>query len=245
MADVVFKRRPEQRPQDMTHEQLVALSVGSGVRSYDYARDLKFIVLRNRTESDFITSDDPAAVTNKFAFEKLKEKSFGIGGSGIMMVLPLSPKLAAFYFDIGVYTVSIPAGSRFVDVRSTADVQAINHLQHLNAQKNLYFAVWNDRASIAQNAEQATKTRLSAQHEFTSLIRDHSKPGEAFRTGTEEEESHSKEFIVAGSFQQPRPSRWPSFLKYRSNPSTFSNGSAAGHLRKEEWLHPRTDRSGS
>jgi hypothetical protein len=239
IADLAFKRSPEQRPEDMSHDELVRLSVTSGVKSHGSASDLKFIVLRNRTKSDFITSDDPAAVTNKFAFEKLKEKSFGIMSSGIIMVLPLSSKLAAFFYDNRVYTVSIPAGTRFIDVRSPADVQAINHLQHLNAQENLYFANWGDRSSVAENAEQATKIRLSAQHEFTSLIRDHSRPGEAYRAGTEEEESQSKEMIITGSFEQPQPSQWPTFLKYRPKPSTFFNGSAVGHVRKEEWLRSR------
>jgi hypothetical protein len=231
-----FKRKPDQRPRDMGHDQLVKLSVRSGIKMHDHARDLKFIVLRNQTEVDFITSDHPAMVTNKFSFEKLKEKNFGIGNSGIILVLPLSPKLAAFFFDIGVYTVSIPAGSRFVDVRSTSDVRAINQLQHLNAQKNLYFASWADCSSIAKNAAEVERIRSSSQHRFATLVRDHNKPGEAYRAGTKEEELQSKEMIITASFHHPKPSQWPGILKYRAKPTTFTNGSAVGHLRKEEWL---------
>ena len=109
MTDAAFKSHPDQRPPALDHAALVKLSVGAGVKLHDYMRDLKFIILRNRTELEFITSDHPAVISNKFSFEKLGDKKFGMSNSGVFLVLPISPKLTAFFFDLGVYTVAVRA----------------------------------------------------------------------------------------------------------------------------------------
>jgi hypothetical protein len=200
------------------------------------AGDLKFIILRNTTTVDFITSDNPAVVTNRYHFDKKMMGGFGVVNSGYLLALPITPKLAAFYFDIGVYTVSIARGTRFVDLNSAMDVDAINHLQCLSANKNLYFSSWESRDSIAFSATAAAKNRLQPKHEVETLVRDSTLPGEAYRKGSEDEEAASKEVVIRSSFTALRPSFWPSFLRYQRKPTTFSNGTAVGNVRKKEWL---------
>ena len=236
-ADAVYSRAPEQRPPDPTHDQLVKMSMTAGTKSHDYFRDLKFVVLRNRTNIEFITSDDPAIMTNRLAFEQWEEKSFGVMNSGLILVLPLSPTLVAMFFDIGVYTVPIPRGTRFVDMRRAADVEALNHLQHLNARKNLYFASWGERERIAKEADLVIKQRAASKHSFTQLVRDDTAERPRFRKGDEQETAAAKELVVKGSFEPPISTRWPSFIKYRPKPVTFQNGTAIGHVRKEGWLY--------
>jgi Protein of unknown function (DUF4238) len=200
------------------------------------ARDLKFIVLRNRTAVDFITSDNPAVITNRFSFERGDKRSFGIINSGIILTLPLTPRLLAFYFDIGIYSVSIPRGTRFVEITDTADVVALNRLQCLHANKNLYFSNWEHRESVTKDAETAKKAREKITHEITTLVRDHSVPGQAYREGSEEEQDESNELMIKASFVAPQPALWPGFLKYRPKPIMFNNNTAVGNARKEEWL---------
>jgi hypothetical protein len=241
LNDVIFKDHPDQRPRPLAHAQLMGISMSGGVHMHDYARGLKFIVLRNRTAVDFITSDNPAMMTNRLAFEEWEDKSFGIINSGAILVPPLTPRLSALFFDIGIYSVSIPRGTRFVDVSDPSDIIAMNDLQCSNANKNVYFSNWDDKDAIRLKASACAKERAKVKHQITTLVRDHSipGPGEAYREGTEGEESKSNELMVKGSVVHPRPPRWPHFLKYRPNPITFSNNTAIGYVRKEEWLHSR------
>lgn len=239
MMDEAFKPHPSQRPADLSHQQIVALSMTSGLKLHNYCRDLKFVLLRNRTCVEFITSDHPAIVTNRFSFEKLNDGSFGMSNSGIIMIFPISPTLIALFFDIGIYTVSIPAGTRFVDLWSNDDIEAINALQHLHAHKNLYFSSWKDGGAVSRQAETAQRARMRSNHKFSTLVRDEDAAGNVFRRMPDGQKVEGKEMLIAASFGHPRPTRWPAVLKYRPKRITFSNGSAIGHVRKEEWLRTR------
>jgi hypothetical protein len=239
MMDEVFKRHPDQRPEDLNHEQLVAMSMSAGVRLHDYSRDLKFVVLRNRTCVEFVTSDHPAIITNKYSFEKLKDESFGMSNSGIILSFPVSPKLSVCFFDKGVYTVSIPSGTRYVELRNVADVQALNALQHLHAHKNIYFSSWDDSAGMSEQAKKAERERSKAKPKFATFVRDKDAAGEVYRTGSQEEQAQGGSAMISGSFHHPHPVAWPSIVKYRPKIVTFTNGSAVGHVRKEEWLRTR------
>jgi len=200
-----------------------------------YARDLKCIILRNKTVDDFIISDNPAAVSNRFAFER-GNANFGIIHSGIFLTLPLSPRLSVLFFDIGIYTVSIPRGTRFVDVTKSADVAALNQLQCLSANSNLYFSGWDQADAVTAQAKLAAKSRSSRIHKVTTLVRDHSLPGEAYREGSDAEIAQSNEVLIRAQHVPPRPSSWPSFLNYRPKQTYFYNGTSVGMVRKEEFL---------
>ncbi|WP_338830697.1 DUF4238 domain-containing protein [Bradyrhizobium sp. 27S5] len=241
LMDTIYRKHPEQRPESLTRKQLIALSMSGGLAMHDYSGDLKFIVLRNKTTVDFILSDNPAVMTNRWAFERLKDDSFGMSNSGLILALPLTPHLLAYFFDIGIYTVSIPRGTNFVDITSSADIEALNHLQCLSAHKNLYFSNWDQRDYITGLAVAATPKRESDTHRITELIRDQSVTGphEAFRKGSEEEKAQSQQFLVMNSFVHPEPSAWPGILKYRPKPVSFNNGSSVGYVRKKEWLTRR------
>jgi hypothetical protein len=241
LVDTIFEDRAEQKPRALTQQQLVAMSMKGGLAMHDFARDLKFIVLRNQTSDDFIISDNPAMMTNKLAFEKWDDKSFGIINSGAILALPLTPRLSALFFDIGIYSVSIPQGTRFVDVSSSTDIAAMNHFQCLNAHRSLYFSNWDDREPIAKQASAVASASGKVRHEITTLIQDQtiSGPGQAYRHGTDEEKSKSAAVMIMGSFVHPAPSHWPSFLNYRRDPITFNNGTAIGPVRKEEYLRSR------
>ena len=207
--------------------------------AHPYAKDLKFVVLRNTSKIDFITSDNPAIMANKLALEPGEKESFGIISSGTILSMPLTPRLSALFFDIGIYTVSIPQGTRFVTIKSEPDVMAMNHLQHLHAHKNLYFFNWDDRDRIAEQASAVKNERAQATAKFTTLIRDHSLPGESYRAGSEQEQTEAREVLLKGSYVPPRPSQWPSFLKYRPKPISYNNQTAIGRVRKQEWLRHR------
>ena len=63
--------------------------------------DLKFCILKNKTKLPFVTSDNPAILTNKWRLDKdrIPGHSFGLGSSGTLILLPLTPKLFFLGYD--------------------------------------------------------------------------------------------------------------------------------------------------
>jgi hypothetical protein len=237
MADEVFRDHPEQRPAEPTHDELVITSMKQGLNLARHIDDLKLIFLDNQTDIEFSVSDHPSVVSNRFNFERSDVKGFGLASSGTFIVLPISPRIAAFFFDIGVYTVSIPRGTRFVKLSQRADVRALNELQQLNTEQNVYFSNWAEREKLIVRDEQIAKQR-ELRPRVQMFRRDPTLPGTAFRTSEGSGGNAPGQSLLQMGSQHPRPRSWPSFLKFRKGPVTYSNGSLAGDVRKPKWLRP-------
>jgi predicted nucleic acid-binding protein len=245
MADKVFSRSPEQRPAAETHEQLMQMSLRLALELKKYADDLKLVVLANETGRDFVTCDHPAVLTNRYHFQRLNAANFGMSNSGAIISMPLSPRLSLLAYDTNVYTVPNATGEPFVSVTKSADVHALNQFQYLSASQNVYFQALGDAERIGSEIGELADIRTGAGPTSEVLVRDPEADGigEAYRRGSAEEEATARESIIVSGFRRPAPPNWPSVLKYRSKPRTFYNGTAVGHVRREEWLEPH--RSGS
>jgi hypothetical protein len=141
-------------------------------------------------------------------------------------------------YDQNVYTVPNATGRRFVDLTRLDDIHALNQIQYLNGAKNVYFRSWNDAERIGSEIDALAEIRAEGGAISQVFVRDHNRdcPVEVYRSGSADEEASTVETMVMTSFRQPEPQSWPSVLKFRSKPKTFSNGSAVGHVRKAEWL---------
>jgi hypothetical protein len=240
MADKVFARAPEQRPDERrTDAQMMLVSLRLAMEFLKYEVDLKLAILANQTKVDFVICDHPAVLTNRFHFQRLHKQSFGVSSSGAVLLMPISPRLSLMAYDQNVYTVPNATGSSFVDLTRTDDVHALNQIQYLNAAKNVYFRSWSDAERISSEIGALAETRAETGAISKVFVRDHNKDGpvEVYRSGSADEEASAVETMVMTSFRQPEPPNWPSVLKFRSKPKTFSNGSAIGHVRKSEWLN--------
>lgn len=68
--------------------------------------DLKVLIVRNLTDRDFVTSDDPAVTTNRWLIQRKGIQVFGTNSAGLMLILPLGPRLLAICYDPAVYSVT-------------------------------------------------------------------------------------------------------------------------------------------
>jgi Protein of unknown function (DUF4238) len=140
MADKVFARAPEQRPDEKrTDAQMMLVSLKLAMEFLKYEVDLKLAILANQTKVDLVICDHPAVLTNRFHFQRLNKQSFGVSSSGAMILMPISPRLSLMAYDQNVYTAPNATGSSFVDLTRTDDIHALNQIQYLNAAKNVYF----------------------------------------------------------------------------------------------------------
>lgn len=249
-ADKIYANHPDHKPVDTrTDRQVMWESMRLAARLGNFADDLKMAVLRNKTSIDFVTCDNPALLTNRFSFQKLHTNNFGISNSGAILSMPLTPRLSMICYDKGTYNLSNASGTFFIDLKSDHDVSAINELQYLVADQNIYFLRWDEAQRIESDLILLANERSKAVAMAHMFIRDDDaaspslsrkgRKGERYRAGTAEEEKGAQESLVAVSIQHPQPSIWLSKLKLRDKPQVFSDGSAAGPLRKAEWLRKR------
>ena len=256
-ADIIFARAPEQKPKDTRPDrQVMWQSMRTAAELMDYVLDLKLVIFRNKTAVDFVTSDNPALLTNRFHFQKLKENKFGISNSGAILSMPLSPRLSAFGYDTGIYVLPNASGTQFIDLTNESDCTAINQLQYLSASKNIYFRQWAEASRIESEVEAVSQKRSKAGPMFIQYIPDDNarrpvlrrrdpKTGnmKKYRLATPEDEKTARSSLIFASFVFAEPSLWPSKLRFRDKPKYFYNGSAVGHVRRSEWLIGRRRRS--
>jgi hypothetical protein len=198
--------------------------------------DLKVCVVENRTGIEFVICDDPAIYTNRYAAERVKREMFGVTSSGLILGMPISPKLAILCYDGLVYEPMNLENRRLV-LTTTEDVEALNELQYLRAAGSIYFSLWDSRdyvrAQFMANRDRRVKEFAVFQH---LIFVKSTKNGDVFRAGTVEEAKKPGRSIIHSYFRYPTPSRWVSELPFRKAITIYTNGTEAGHVRKEPWL---------
>jgi hypothetical protein len=158
MAEKTYIGAPEQKPTDhRTDRELMHTSLRFAVRMIPFAKDLKIAVFRNKTDIDFVTSDNPGLLTNRFHFQKLNTNKFGISNSGAILSMPLSPRMSVIFYDTGTYSMPNASGTPFIEITNSADVLALNQMQYLSAAKNIYFTRWTDGGLIKSELEALPK----------------------------------------------------------------------------------------
>ena len=127
-------------------------SLNTAVPSFPILLDLKYVLLVNKTDVDFVTSDNPVVLYNQL-YSSREEASFtGYSVKGLQIFLPIGPKAHLIFYDKGVYSIR-KGNSPIINVISTNDVHQLNKLQMCSALSNVYFLDKSlDVKAIYQNA---------------------------------------------------------------------------------------------
>lgn len=96
--------------------------------------DLKFITITNETEVSFITSDNPVALYNQYYKNEFCFNCTGLQHKGLIVYLPLNPKLAILLYDSETYCC---LENNILIKR--IDVDCFNRLQIVNSNNQLFF----------------------------------------------------------------------------------------------------------
>lgn len=194
--------------------------------------DLKVCLVRNKTKMPFVTSDDPAVVTNRWHKEcpRAQHKSPGLMACGIAIFLPLTPRILCIAYDGDVY--SVPHECGWTEVRNELDVKAFNEQQFLNAFANIYFRDWDDHEWIKNSYHAVQGRRLSCRHRVHYAVLDGSDgTHKRYKVVERFDAVEHKEALVHTETLSPTPSRWPTQLRWRTKGSVFTNGTGAGYIR--------------
>lgn len=195
--------------------------------------DLKICLVKNETAVPFVTSDNPAVLANRWhqADRRTRGRSFGLGRAGIVLILPLSPKLLCLLYDGDVY--SVPNSAGWLIARKQADVRHLNEHQILNCAANLYFQDWSFRDSLAADVREIAPLRPQTHMEVvTAVLGETTAWGSRFDVVPKESLRQGQDSMIHIATNHPRPSGWPRFLSFRSGGQVFGNDTFAGFTRR-------------
>lgn len=181
--------------------------------------DMSACLVRNSSRVPFITSDDPAVLSNRLYLEGFSPfgKSFGLSQSGNIIFFPLTPSILFLGFDQNIYTLRNRKGWR--ELQSDTDAWAYNHHQMLNCRVNLFFRENSFASEIVREFAEISERRIPVRHRIETLALDQSMGN-----------SQGKIFGLMSTLC-PAPVRWPSQLGLRPKGTVFSDGSMAGYVR--------------
>ena len=202
----------------------------------DIMDDMSACLVRNKSERSFITSDDPAALSNRLYLEFMSRhgRSFGLRHSGNIMILPLTPSILFLGYDRNIYTVRDRKG--WITLRAADEARAYNEHQMLGCRANIFFRESHDGLEIESEFAKIAERRPAARHRIHTMIYDRSQEDHDFyRVVKPEEAQQHGELMVHVEAVYPTPARWPIHLAIKVKGTVFSNGSGSGYLRR-----PRT-----
>lgn len=113
------------------------MSLSLAVEMYETCRDLSYKFLINETSMDFITSDSPVSLYNQF-HERIGRYTFAFGTIGTQIFFPLTPKLMFVLYDGICYKIGSRKSTTVV-LNNSSDVQFLNRITYINANKVIYF----------------------------------------------------------------------------------------------------------
>lgn len=197
--------------------------------------DLSVCVLRNHTNTPFITSDDPAIGRNRW-HERFSRSPGGVGGfrsAGFIFLLPISPRLLCLGYDRDVYSVVSKAG--FANVTSIADVERLNTHQYLNCRANLYVHSQDDVPNVAAGYRAIKAERPQARWKINYAVQDNANAVSGYGRFIIVDPAHLPDrgnVLIHTQAVYPTVSAWPNLLRWHMNGQVFTNGTGVGYVRR-------------
>lgn len=217
---------------DLSHEAMLISVMKSYIATRNTIKDLEVALLENKTNYNFITSDDPAISINRLYQQRLGGRAFGMASCGVQVLLPLTPRFYLICYDKNAYTAANKNGI-IISIYKKQDVLTLNELQFIKCQNNIYFQNWEDLEQIKENFVLAAPRRPVTWIKFWVGVPTHEQDGyKYYRRAEEYEIPKAKQKIIAYNAVDIEPSRWISVLNYRQKIYGYTNGSGAGYIRE-------------
>ncbi|QWV98661.1 DUF4238 domain-containing protein [Geomonas nitrogeniifigens] len=196
--------------------------------------DLKICLIYNKTNFPFVTSDDPVVLSNKWYLDDWRTKfaSFGLTACGVLLFLPLTPKILCVAYDGDVYSISNKNG--WTTISHANDVKAFNEHQFLNCRANIFLKDVKDHPFVSESFDEVEHNRITARHRFNYAVLDYKcDKYSRYKVVDRAEANKHQEAIIHTQNIHHRPAVWPSIIQWRINGRVYTNRSGLGYLRKD------------
>ncbi len=238
MADIVDPSASEFR---LSIREAVIMAMRVFADEMDAINDMKVCLIKNRSEIPFVTSDNPAILTNRWSLQNktVRGLSLGLKTSGNLFILPLSPQLLCLAYDGDVY--SIPHKHGWVDSKANDDADAFNQHQYLNCHANVYIRDSSTFHLIREAYLSVSANRPACRHRLNYAIKD-TNDGvyTRYKVVDPEEAGLHDEAIIHTQNIYPIPKAWPRIIRWRRNACVYTNGTGVGYVRKAFTHDPKT-----
>jgi hypothetical protein len=196
--------------------------------------DLKICFCKNRTKIPFITSDDPAVLTNRLHLtdRRMLDNSFGLSSAGNILLLPLTPQVLCLGYDGNVN--SVPNSGGWIDIKSESDVKAFNEHQFLNCMANVFVHDKKYSEFVAESYDLVKSRRLNAKHELIyAELEDSNTSNKTFKVVDLKTASMEKEAMIHTKSLHHCPIYWPKQIRWRRKGFIFTNDTGLGFVRQK------------
>ena len=122
-------------------DQMPILNLTMMAEVVEHIKDLKLVVV-SHSKDVFITSDNPVYFYNQYCEQVQGRGKSGAGQCGLQIFMPLSPRDYMILYDSKVYD-HVKKQSI-----SGSDIDALNNIQVISAEANLYFSDWDRLGEI-------------------------------------------------------------------------------------------------
>ncbi|QBG47691.1 DUF4238 domain-containing protein [Verrucomicrobia bacterium S94] len=204
------------------------------IREMKVIDDLSICLIKNESDTSFITSDDPAVLTNRWHLQnrKTRGRSFGLGTGGNLCLLPLSPKIICLLYDEHVYTVAHKNG--WVKIKDNRDADAINQHQVLNCRANIFTHDNQSATALSSLYTAIESSRPPTRVKINYAVLDQEVDGyKKYRVVDREDAPEHTNALMHFQSINPTPTAWPKQIRLRQDGYVYTNGSGAGYVRKE------------
>lgn len=221
----------EQLPKFPTKDEMKDINIKQHVLLYPMLMDLSSALLVNATAIDFITSDNPVVLCNRFYKDNHLSGS-GLAKAGIEIYLPVSPRLVVLLYDGYIWHAPERLKDGTITITRANWVDSVNELQILNAQSNLYFADDGDAKDISDLFAKVKERRRSGDATVETYF---SVDEDAQLFVQDELVGKSSRIMFKGGVRDLDVTPRIEFLKKSIRPKASNDGSARGPVRDEAW----------
>ncbi|MCJ2358651.1 DUF4238 domain-containing protein [Pseudomonas aeruginosa] len=214
--------------------EAVQAAMNTFAKNMEAISDLKVCLIKNNTSTPFITSDDPAILTNRWYIQNTKRTPFffGVPSCGTLAILPLSPEILFIGYDGDVY--SIPKNTDgWATIRNDDDADAFNQHQYLNCRANIFIKDPAHHPRIEESYHRTKTNRPEHRHKINYAILDKEVGQHKYYVVVDAKTARTHGEAIAHSMTiHPKPRNWPGVLQWRNKGKVYTNGTGAGYIRK-------------
>lgn len=195
--------------------------------------DLSVCLIRNQSRHPFITSDNPAVMTNRWHLGDRRADliSPGLLSAGMVGLLPLTSEILCLLYDGAMHALPHVGGWAIADREQ--DIDAFNLHQVLNCNANLYFERGPDGEYVSGLAARFGPQRLPVRYRIHHAILDDEANGvRTYREVSAEEARAHRAAMVHHESLIPTPSQWPTLLHWRAGGYVYDSGTGQGFARR-------------
>lgn len=146
------------------------LNVRTAYLSVPILFDLRLILLLNRTNREFITSDNPVILTNKLVSLQPFASHSGWACRGIVALLAISPNCMVVLYDSNVYACSAHRTRRTILLNNPDIIDDLNSAQVVKADENIYYSRKVSSEYIQQLVQQYGDLRISYRPSISTYV---------------------------------------------------------------------------